>query len=157
MFVSAMVWLVAGGMLFYRGFLLTSTLPGNVLRLVIVAGGGGLFYFLMFTRLVSKHIARIAGMRIYRPCLFSFFRWRSYLLMSGMIVAGIVLRKTELFPDLYTGTFYMVMGFPLLLSSVRFLLAGINFRKTLNLYPHSTIGQQKPDTVAGQADAERAR
>ena len=88
-----------------------------------LAGGlvfGGLFYILLFARISRKHILRIRGLNIPYPCAFSFFNLRSYLMMAGMISAGILLRNFDIFNKEWLYNFYVTMGVPLLVSASRF-------------------------------------
>ena len=65
------------------------------------------------------------------PCFFSFFNFRSYLVMFFMIGMGITLRTTGWVPLVYLSYLYLTMSVPLLLSSVRFYYTGIFYRKYL--------------------------
>jgi len=132
--VAAFVWTFAGGMLLFRGFRVlkfNSTIidfeeSGSILA-------GILFYKFMFSSISSKHINRILNIRIEKPCFFSFFNWRSYLLMTLMITAGITLRLSGLVPLNYLSLFYIAMGTPLFISAVRFYyFAGKNMNRNKN-------------------------
>jgi len=130
LFVAAFMWTFASGMLLYRGF---STLIFNS-SLTLFEGMGSIFcgiifYVFMFSKISLKHINRILNIKIDRPCLFSFFNWRSYILMSIMISCGVTLRLTGIIPLLYLSLFYITMGTPLFLSALRFYYSAIkNFR-----------------------------
>jgi hypothetical protein len=122
--VAAMVWTFAGSMLLFRGVLLF--MDDNYLiwfRSGISIIGGILFYRLLFSNISRKHTSRIADMPLERPCLFSFFNFRSYILMTLMITAGITLRKSGILPPLYLSVIYVTMGIPLFISSFRFYYA----------------------------------
>jgi hypothetical protein len=122
--VAALVWTFAGSMLLFRGILLF--MDDNYLiwiRLIFSILAGILFYRLLFSKISLKHTRRIAGMQLERPCLFSFFNLRSYILMSLMITAGISLRKSGILPPVYLSVIYVTMGIPLFISSFRFYYA----------------------------------
>lgn len=125
LFVAAMVWTFAGGMLFFRGFL---ALKFNTLGVLEEEGAsivlGIVFYVFMFSRISLKHIQRMKNNTNEYPCVFSFFNWRSYILMSIMISMGVTLRLTGIVPIQYLSLFYICMGTPLLLSSLRFYIHG---------------------------------
>jgi hypothetical protein len=130
LFVAALMWTFAGGMLLYRGF---SSLKFDTSRHLFEELGsiiGGLiFYVFMFSRISLKHIKRILNLPIDRPCLFSFFNWRSYFLMSIMISCGVTLRLTGIVPLFYLSIFYITMGTPLFLSALRFYYSAFkNFK-----------------------------
>ncbi len=131
LFVAAVVWTFAGGMLLFRGF---STLGFNSETLLIEESisiiAGIAFYIFMFSKISLKHIHRILNLEIEHPCFFSFFNWRSYILMTIMISFGVTLRLTGLVPIQYLSFFYVAMGTPLFMSAFRFYFNGFaNFKK----------------------------
>jgi hypothetical protein len=133
LFVAAFVWTFAGGMLFYRGFSVLVDYPDLLwLKIVISIIFGLIFYTVLFDRISSKHTQRILKMEIERPCLFSFFNFRSYLMMVLMITMGITLRKTGVVPLQYLSAFYVTMGVPLSLSAIRFYYNGIFYKRATN-------------------------
>jgi len=125
--VAAIVWTFAGGMLLFRGFTFHETLPHHwFIGLIAGIFAGLLFFRFLFNRISSKHVFRIQNLNIEHPCLFSFFSFRSYLIMFSMIVLGVLLRKSGLVSNEYLSLMYITMGIPLLLSSFRF------YKKFLN-------------------------
>ena len=126
LFVAAVVWTFAGGMLLFRGFsVLQFNSTGILLEEAVSIILGVVFYIFMFSRISLKHIDRMQNNPNERPCVFSFFNWRSYILMSTMISFGVTLRVTGLVPIQYLSLFYICMGTPLFLSSMRFYGHGI--------------------------------
>jgi hypothetical protein len=126
LFLASLVWACAGGILAARGyFLIMEALSPHAPRLELGLVGGVFFFLLLFRRISARHIRRIDGLLPERPCMFSFFNWRSYGMMALMIGLGIVLRKSRLIPTDDLGTFYISMGIPLLFSSVRFAHRGL--------------------------------
>ena len=126
LFVAAVVWTFAGGMLLFRGFsVLKFNSTGILIEEAVSIVLGVVFYIFMFSRISLKHIVRMQNNPIERPCVFSFFNWRSYILMSTMISFGVTLRVTGLVPIQYLSLFYICMGTPLFLSSMRFYGHGI--------------------------------
>jgi hypothetical protein len=122
--VAAIVWTFAGTMLLFRGILLFMEDEYLIwIRLTFSIIAGFLFYRLLFSNISRKHTSRIAGMQLEKPCLFSFFNARSYILMSLMITAGITLRKSGILPPVYLSVIYVTMGIPLFISSFRFYYA----------------------------------
>lgn len=119
--VAACFWTFAGGMLLFRGF---SVLKFNSSIIAFEELGsilaGLLFYKFMFSKISLKHINRIRNLKEEKPCFFSFFNLRSYLMMTVMMSFGITLRVTGLVPMNYLAPFYIAMGTPLLLSAFRF-------------------------------------
>ena len=125
LYIAGCVWLIAGGILITRA-LVTLINIQHLLFLEIIIGIiiGACFYKLLFNKISKKHITRISLIKVDRPCLFSFFNLRSYILMMIMISGGITLRKSNILAPEYLYTFYLGMGIPLLLSGVRFFIAG---------------------------------
>ena len=121
LFVAACVWTFAGGMLLFRGF---SVLKFNSVGIDLEELGcilaGILFYKFMFSVISFKHIHRILSIQIEKPCFFSFFNWRSYLMMTVMMTVGITLRLSGIIPLNYLSLFYISMGTPLFISAMRF-------------------------------------
>jgi hypothetical protein len=119
--IAALVWTFAGVMLLFRGFTFKVGTPENwSLKLIISILSGLLFYQLLFTRITKKHVARIQDMEVQKPVIFSFFNFRSYLMMFSMITLGVSLRLSGLVLPEYLSLMYITMGIPLLLSSYRF-------------------------------------
>jgi hypothetical protein len=128
LFLAAMVWTVAGGILMYRG----ETMLFSVSSLIFLRGlagaiGGLLFYKILFSGISLKHVRRILLLKEERPCAFSFFNWRSYFLMALMITMGVSLRHSGIIPVNALSVFYLSMGIPLLISSFRFYACGIRY------------------------------
>lgn len=131
-FVAALLWSFAGGMLLFRGF--SMLLPDMELLWVKITGsfiGGLIFFVYIFSNISLKHILRIVNLESERPCIFSVFNWRSYLMMAIMISFGITLRMTEIIPLKYLSFFYIFMGTPLFLSAFRFYYYGIYYQKAV--------------------------
>lgn len=103
----------------------TSRLLG--LKLLVALAGGILFYLKLFSKLSMKHTLRILKMKETYPCAFSFFNFRSYLVMAFMISMGITLRTTGWIPFPYLAFLYLMMSVPLLLSSLRFYYTGFYY------------------------------
>lgn len=123
--VAALVWTVAGGMLLFKGISLFFKYPeSSGLKISISIIGGGLFYLLLFSGISNKHIKRILNIKIDRPCLFSFFNVRSYVLMTIMISSGILLKKFGVLSQEYISIVDVTMGIPLFLSAFRFYTHG---------------------------------
>ncbi|MCX6246530.1 MAG: hypothetical protein NTW10_02245 [Bacteroidetes bacterium] len=119
--IAGCAWTIAGGILISRSLI---HLIGVNHHLVLEIGTGIvfgiLFYILLFARISKKHITRITLIGIDNPCFFSFFNFRSYLLMAIMISGGITLRLSGLINPEIIYTFFLCMGIPLLISAWRF-------------------------------------
>lgn len=121
LFVAALVWTFAGGMLLFRGYVYSQVKPEHLfLKTGACVLGGLAFYLVMFDKISKKHVTRISNLKLEKPCMFSFFNVRSYLLMALMITTGVTLRKTGLVAPEHLALVYVTMGIPLLMSSFRF-------------------------------------
>ncbi len=131
LFVAALAWTFAGGMLLVRGFTFlnshTSMLWEKISGSLI---GGIIFYLILFSKISAKHIRRIVNLHEDKPCAFSFFDLKSYGLMSIMITTGVLLRLSGIIPMIYLSVFYISMGTPLFLSAFRFYYSGFRYDKT---------------------------
>ena len=126
--VAAIVWTFAGGMLISRGTLGLLN-EGHHLALEFIMGGilGIVFYIFMFSKISAKHLTRISAIKLEKPCLFSFFNFRSYILMTIMITGGITLRVFNLIDHQVLFTIHVVMGIPLFFSALRFYKGWWNY------------------------------
>jgi hypothetical protein len=137
--VAAIVWTFAGSMLLMKGLGYTIRFSDLLAIRYIIAGIAGLLFFqLLFSKISLKHINRIRTLDIVKPCIFSFFNFRSYILMGGMITMGIMLRHFSFINKNLLYTFYVAMGIPLLMSAIRFYIAWgtyYSFLKSENIIP----------------------
>ena len=121
LFIAGLAWTTAGGILMWRGLDYeirhSAHLWLNILAGILI---GIPFYVILFAKISMKHIKRIKGLSIPYPCAFSFFNFRSYIMMMGMITTGILLRKFDVVNREYLFTFYIGMALPLLASAFRF-------------------------------------
>jgi hypothetical protein len=117
-------------MLLYKGFrMMDATGQALWLEWALSLLGGIIFYRKMFAKISFKHTHRILKLKDVRPCLFSFFNIRSYLLMALMISMGVTLRKTGWIAPGHLSYLYLTMSVPLLLSSIRFYYTGIYYNR----------------------------
>jgi len=129
LFIAAVVWTFAGGMLLTRGILMMGIDKDFLIaRIVISIVSGRLFYMILFSRISKKHALRIIHLTNDRPCIFSFFNLRSYMMMTFMISFGIFLRTSGIVQPFYLSILYVTMGIPLFVSSLLFYYSGINYQ-----------------------------
>jgi uncharacterized membrane protein YedE/YeeE len=130
--IAGCAWSIAGGILISRSLsYLISVNHHLVMEIVTGIVFGSLFYLLLFARISKKHITRINLIEIDNPCFFSFFNFRSYLLMAIMIGGGITLRLSGLVNPEISYTFFLCMGIPLLVSAWRFFYSYAKNKKSL--------------------------
>ena len=125
--IAGFAWSTGGGFLIIRGILQLITI-NHLLILDLFAGiiSGIGFYLLLFAKISKQHITRITLIKVDNPCFFSFFNFRSYLLMGIMITAGITLRKLDIINHEILYTYFITMGLPLMVSAYRFFYSYVN-------------------------------
>lgn len=137
--IAGILWSIAGGMLIFKGISLLLSENFTLITLLITGIAVGVtFYFLLFSRISLKHINRIFRIDIIRPCFFSFFSPRSYVLMTIMISTGLILRKLDIINHEVLGVFYISMGTPLLISSLRFYYSWIKYKSMEIIYKNES-------------------
>ena len=127
--VATAAWSVAGGFLLFRGIRMLPETTWLWLKIPLAVIAGLIFFHLFFLRVSLKHITRIRSLEILRPCIFSFFDWKSYLLMAIMITSGVLIRKSGWIDLQWISLFFITMSAPLLLSAVRFFRAWRKYRE----------------------------
>lgn len=141
--IAGFAWSSAGSMLFIKGIYFVIGQGHHKLIEVLAASIIGiLLYNLFFIKISSRHITRIKSKSEERPCMFSFFDIRGYILIAVMISAGIVLKHLDRKYSDYLYTFYIGMGIPLILSSLIFFNIWLKYRKT-GIYSSATGIQMK--------------
>ncbi len=130
--IAGLVWTFAGCMLFLKGtYYLVNNTSHLLIRYLIAVPFGITFYLVLFAKISLKHINRIRTIDIARPCLFSFFNFRSYIMMGVMMSMGIMLRRFDVIDHDILYTFYLGMGTPLLISAARFYFAWAKFKQLI--------------------------
>jgi hypothetical protein len=128
LFIAAVVWTFAGGMLLMRSISMFGTIRNYFwVKIVLSAIGGLTFYLVLFSKISINHVNRILNLQNDRQSVFSFFNLKSYILMTLMITMGITLRKSGIVRPEYLAIVYLTMGIPLLLSAIRFYYRGIYY------------------------------
>jgi hypothetical protein len=129
--IAGCAWTTAGGILILRALVQLIAMKQYLwleILIGIICGMG--FYLLLFARISKKHINRITLIKIDNPCFFSFFNFRSYLMMIIMITGGITLRKLDVINRDVLWTFYLTMGIPLLISAYRFFYSWVKNKQS---------------------------
>jgi hypothetical protein len=122
MLVAGIVWCAAGAMVSIVGLPLELRLAPSHLVLLPLAGTIFLaFYFLVFSRLVSKHTSRIRERTEDRLPFWNFFNASSWAVMALMMGGGMALRFSHLMPDWVIAFFYSGLGVALFLCGLRFM------------------------------------
>jgi hypothetical protein len=126
--IAGLVWCLAASFVIAVGLPLELRLAPAQLILVPLAAVVFLaFYFLVFSRLVRRHTARIRGRTEDKLPIWNFFNASSWAVMGVMMGGGMALRLSHLMPDWFIAFFYSGLGVALFLCGVRFL--GVFARK----------------------------
>lgn len=131
-FIAGAVWAIAGFNILKiaaEEFAVMSSLK----EVAIIHGliGFTIFFSKVFYKMFNKHSKRIVNMENEEPCLFAFFDKKGYMIMAFMMTMGISLRAFNLISGVPLVVIYLAIGLSLSVSAVSFLLAGINYEKTV--------------------------
>ena len=132
LFIGGFVWCFAGCLLLEKGVsMLVEYMDEMWIKLLISFPLGITFYVLIFSKIFKKHSERISTMTEEKPCIFSFFNWKSYVMMGSMIGLGVFLRTSEIISIRYLSLLYITMGIPLSISAIMFFMEGLkNFNSS---------------------------
>lgn len=127
-FAAAFVW----GFASYRilGIGLSDVLRNTKsywLNITIGLIGYYFFFKYVFFKMFLKHTRRIINAKSDRLFIFSFFDVKGFVIMAFMISFGIALKKANIVPSLYLGTFYITLGLSLFSAAASFMYAGIRY------------------------------
>lgn len=132
-FIAAFAWAFAGAMLLWRGENMLASYPEEIWWKVLISIPLGIvFYVFMFSKIYRKHTKRLNSITHEKACVFSFFNWKSYIMMIFMMGMGIFLRTSELISIRYLSILYVTMSIPLCISSIMFFITGIKQNNSLS-------------------------
>ena len=119
--IAGLLWVFIG---IFLNSLSYSWLKDKEIKTIIVMGIAGIFLSVLihhfgFLKIVNKNILRIIPLEGKR-CLFSFFPWRSYVLISIMIFSGSFIRHSAI-PKVYLSVLYTGIGGAMILSGSKYL------------------------------------
>ena len=106
------------------------------IKILIGFAGFLVFFRLVFLNVVRRHKRRIIALKPDRPCIFSFFNIKSYIIMIFMIALGIIVVRRSLLPPTDLGEFYIALGLSLLASALFNIYYWINYPKNLEINQH---------------------
>ena len=127
-FIAGAVWAIAGFNIL-KIFAVMSSLKEVAIILGLI--GFTIFFSKVFYKMFNKHSKRIVNMENEEPCLFAFFDKKGYMIMAFMMTMGISLRAFNLISGVPLVVIYLAIGLSLSVSAISFLLAGINYEKTV--------------------------
>lgn len=118
--LAGIVWSLAGFNILRIGVLSTDQL--NVIIFLSALLTCFLFYKYIFQKLVQKHTLRISASEDERMHILKFFDKKSYLIMFVMMTLGITIRALQLWPNVCIKSFYVGLGFALLMAGIGFFI-----------------------------------
>lgn len=117
--IASIVWLLAGFNIIKIGFM-TYAPYINVINILLSFVIFGLFWFMVFQKLVNKHTIRIQSFEMEKQWFWKFFDLKSFMIMFFMMTFGILIRSYHLLPDVFIAVFYSGLGSALFLAGVLF-------------------------------------
>ena len=126
LFLAGFVWFCVGTILFVFAY---SWLSDAHTALSFMYFGFGFAAALLihrfgFQEIAVKNINRILPM-LDKQCVFSFFTWKSYIIIIVMVTMGKLFRRSAI-PKPYLAILYIAIGLALILSSLKYLSVFIN-------------------------------
>lgn len=135
LFLASLVWAIAGFNILKIA--IEELLIIENMQIIGIIGGiiGFLLFFkFVFFKMYKKHTSRIINIENERPCIFSFFDRKGYMIMIFMITLGISLRGFNLIGGIPLVMLYLSIGLSLSSASIAFLLAFVNYEKSVGKY-----------------------
>lgn len=131
--IAGFFWMFAGFMVMKTGY---PYFAHGTYKLLLTAGAIVvflIFYLFIFSKLVGKHEKRIRSKQTDKLPFWQFFSLSSYIIVAVMISGGIMLRKFELVPHWFIGSFYPGLGFALFSCGTRFVARFIKYNRATPL------------------------
>jgi hypothetical protein len=121
LFIAGIVWICVGILLLFLAY--SWLAAASNIGIYLHSGAGILLALLVhhfgFLKIVDKNLKRILEMKK-KSCLFSFFPWKSYLIIGIMVMMGTLLRHSMI-PKKDLAVLYIGIGLALILSSIRYI------------------------------------
>lgn len=126
LFIAGFAWFCVGTMLLVLAY---SWLSDTHRALSFVYFGFGftaalLMHHFVFKKIAVKNINRIIS-KTGRQFIFSFFTWKSYIIIVVMVTMGKLFRQSSI-PKPYLAILYTAIGLALILSSLEYIRVFIN-------------------------------
>ncbi|MCD6392724.1 MAG: hypothetical protein J7M40_04370 [Planctomycetes bacterium] len=126
LFLAGFAWFCVGTMLLVLAYLWLSDAHGALGFMYFGFGFAAalLIHHFGFQKIADKNINRILPMPD-RQCVFSFFTWKSYIIIIVMVTMGRLFRRSAI-PKSYLAILYIAIGLALILSSLKYIRVFIN-------------------------------
>lgn len=119
--LAAIVWIMAGTMVFKLGFeVIIKEQKYAIISITVATIVFYIFFNFIFKKMVKKHRDRIFNKAKEKLCAFSFFDVKSYLIMAFMMTLGISIRSMEFINPIYWSPVYVGIGSALFLAGLLF-------------------------------------
>lgn len=121
--LASLVWMIAGfnvlkiGIDTYINYI-------SVINIILSFLVFGVFWYMVFYKLVVKHTLRIKNFQQPKQYFWKFFDMKSFIIMAVMMTGGVTIRIFHLLPDQFIAVFYSGLGAALFLAG---LLFGYNY------------------------------
>ena len=118
--LAGFVWSIAGYNVLHIGceaYVGNTSFTLIILSIIVFL----LFKYMIFNKMVKKHVKRITGYKNKKQWFWKFFDTKSFIIMAFMMSFGIIIRVNNIFSDSAIAFFYTGLGFALLLSGFSFI------------------------------------
>lgn len=140
---AAFVWGFAASRILMIGFTdILSNTQSYWINVLLGLVGFYFFFKYVFYKMYLKHTKRIINSESDRLFVLSFFDTKGFTIMAFMITFGITLRKLNVVPSQYMGTFYISLGLSLLSAALSFLYSGVKYEDMKVKYCNEEIQVQ---------------
>ncbi len=132
LFLASLVWAIAG----FNILKIAIEELYIIKHLYMVGILGGIIGFIIFFKFVfykmyKKHTIRIINIEDEKPCIFSFFDKKGYIIMIFMITLGISVRTFNIIDGIPLVILYLSLGLALISASIIFFISCINYENIL--------------------------
>lgn len=121
--LASLVWMIAGFNVFKIG-IDTYINYISVINIILSFLVFGVFWYMVFYKLVVKHTLRIKNFQQPKQYFWKFFDMKSFIIMAVMMTGGVTIRIFHLLPEQFIAVFYSGLGAALFLAG---LLFGYNY------------------------------
>lgn len=121
--LASLVWMIAGFNVFKIG-IDTYINYISVINIILSFLVFGVFWYMVFYKLVVKHTLRIKNFQQPKQYFWKFFDMKSFIIVAVMMTGGVTIRIFHLLPEQFIAVFYSGLGAALFLAG---LLFGYNY------------------------------
>lgn len=120
-YVASIIWMIPGLILTTKGLIAYTTIPSHQLWLLNITIGIMVFFYIIFTKVVTKYCQHIVSQP--NPTLiWQVFSTKGWILLLIMVGLAMLIRVLPFVSNQFIASFYTGLGPMLILSSIRFML-----------------------------------